>query len=64
MCPAMAAQLITRPSLLDCLEDSYALYEDEESEFPEVDERDRGTIQQDVRRSFTRFPGELVRGLL
>jgi|SRR5277367_1144232 len=58
--PFTCLRLITRPCLLDCSEDGYALYEDKQLEFPDVDERDMGTIQQDVRRSFTRFPGQPV----
>ena len=61
MVPSPAcARVIARPCLLDCSDDEYTLYEDKELEFPAVDERDRSTIQQDVRRSFTRFPGTLV----
>ena len=59
------SQLIARPHLLDCSNDGCALYEDEQLEFPDVDIQDRVTIQQDVRRSFTRFPGSSIRiGLL
>jgi hypothetical protein len=54
------SRLIARPCLLDCSDDGYALYEDKQLDFPDVDERDRSTIQQDVRRSFTRFPGQPV----
>ena len=50
--------LIIRPCLLECSDYGYALYSDE-LDFPELDERDKVTIQQDVRRSFTRFPGNV-----
>src|SRR5271170_7703965 len=53
-------RLIARPCLLDCSDHGYALDEDEQLQFPDVDERDRSTIQQDVRRSFTRFRGQPV----
>ena len=48
--------LIDRPCLLDCEDIEYSLYDDRLG-FPDMDERDILTIQQDVRRSFTRFPG-------
>jgi len=46
-----------RPSLLQCEQSGYALYFNEGFGFPDLDERDKATIEQDVRRSFTRFPG-------
>ena len=49
-----------RPYLLQCEESGYALYASEEFGFPDLDERDKTTIQQDVRRSFTRFPGQFL----
>ena len=49
-----------RPCLLQCEESGYTLYTDEELGFPDLDDRDNTTIQQDVRRSFTRFPGQFL----
>lgn len=49
--------LIIRASLLECSDDGYALCNDE-LDFPELDEMDKVTIQQDVRRAFTRFPSK------
>lgn len=48
----------SRPCLLDCSDCEYAPYSDIPLQFPDLDERDKITIQQDVRRSFTRFPGK------
>jgi hypothetical protein len=51
-----------RPVLLDCGGRGDALYDDETG-FPSLDDRDKLTIQQDVRRSFTRFPGRTIRSI-
>jgi hypothetical protein len=51
-----SSETYVRPCLLDCVDCWYCLYGDEVG-FPDLDERDKVTIQQDVRRSFTRVPG-------
>lgn len=58
-----AIHVHSRPCLLDCSDCEYALYKDVPQEFPDLDERDKITLQQDVRRSFTRFPGTSITSL-